>query len=182
MCPDRISDTPPAADRQYLYSLKTIYLQPWPQRTLFSGVLPGARSRAWSGSVPQSAIGPRLPIPPYPSNAKNLNSSVPGAVIPGNLASISSVAAVSLRDALAALALVGISPTFGTSRANPRRRGRGTQRRFKPSQMSVRSTVPRRGASPPLRGLSPVTAPAPSGAGEEAEGRAGSGCKRLSEF
>jgi len=39
-----------------------------------------------------------------------------------------------------------------------------------------RSTVPRRGAlPPPSRGLSQLTAPAPSGAGAEAEGRAGSG-------
>ena len=38
-----------------------------------------------------------------------------------------------------------------------------------------RSTVPRRGARPPLWGLSQLTAPAPSGAGAEAEGRAGSG-------
>ena len=43
-------------------------------------------------------------------------------------------------------------------------------------EMSVRSTVPRRGAlPPPSRGLSPVTAPAPAGAGEEREARAGSG-------
>ena len=34
---------------------------------------------------------------------------------------------------------------------------------------------PEGGARPPLRGLSQLTAPAPSGAGEEAEGRAGSG-------
>ncbi len=38
------------------------------------------------------------------------------------------------------------------------------------------STVPRRGGwSPPSRGVSQLTAPAPSGAGEEREARAGSG-------
>jgi len=41
---------------------------------------------------------------------------------------------------------------------------------------------PRRGASPPLRGLSQLTAPAPSGAGEEAEGRAGVGGLRSKEL
>jgi len=96
---------------------------------------------------------------------------VPGVVAPGTPARISSEAADSRRDAPTALALGGTSPTSGTSRA-PRRRP------LMPieTRSSEESTVPRRGgSSPPSRGLSPVTAPAPSGAGEEAEGRAGSG-------
>jgi hypothetical protein len=62
----------------------------------------------WSASAPQSATGPRLP---NLSERKNLNSSVPGAAAPGNLASISSEAADSRRDAPTVLPLAGTSHT-----------------------------------------------------------------------
>jgi len=88
-------------------------------------------SCAW-WSVPQSATGPRLP---NPAERKNPNSSVSGVGAPGTPVRISSVLVDSRRNAPTAAPLVGTSPTSWTSRANPHRRGRGTQRRFEPSRI-----------------------------------------------
>jgi hypothetical protein len=140
-----------------LYGLKSIYLQLCPQKTLKNtGALLGARSCAW-WSVPQSATGLRRP---NPAERKNPNSSVAGVAAPGDLASISSEAADSRRNAPTAVVLAGISPTPGTSRAT---------RNDQPS--------PEGGARPPPLGAIAITAPAPSGRGRRPKAGRGGGSR-----
>ena len=143
-----------------LYGLKSIYLHALDNPLKNTGVLPGARSCAWSGSAPQSATGPRLP---NPTERKNLNSSVLGAVIPGNLASISSEPVDSRRDAPTALVLGGTSHISVRGDLSPLE-----YRNDQPS--------PRRGGSPPpSRGLSPLLPLPPRGRGRSAKRGRGRG-------